>query len=216
MKRRNWILLGIVGIGAVVAGIAYSGIYDIAADEPHWPLTMRAIEFVRERSIAAHAVTENVPDLSDPERIALGAEHYSAMCVGCHLAPGVEASELRTGLYPMPPDLSAHGGHRTPSESFWIVKHGIKMTAMPAWGKTHDDESIWGLVAFLQKLPSLDAATYGQLVGKSEAEDGHGHEHGEGEAASSSTAGAGADGGPESGAEPAHEHTHEGAADHDH
>ncbi|MGD9878537.1 MAG: cytochrome c [Reyranella sp.] len=177
---------------------------------------MRAIEFVRERSIAAHAVTENVPDLSDPERIALGAEHYSAMCVGCHLAPGVEASELRTGLYPMPPDLSAHGGHRTPSESFWIVKHGIKMTAMPAWGKTHDDESIWGLVAFLQKLPSLDAATYGQLVGKSEAEDGHGHEHGEGEAASSSTAGAGADGGPESGAEPAHEHTHEGAADHDH
>ena len=47
-----------------------------------------------------------------------------------------------------------------PAETFWIIKHGIKMTAMPAWGKTHDDRLIWDMVAFVRKLPGLSPAQY--------------------------------------------------------
>jgi mono/diheme cytochrome c family protein len=85
------------------------------------------------------------------------------MCVDCHLAPGAKQSEMREGLYPQPPDLTQHVD-ASPAEMFWVIKHGIKMSAMPAWGKTHDDGSIWGLVAFVQKLPELTPDQYRGLV----------------------------------------------------
>jgi hypothetical protein len=85
------------------------------------------------------------------------------MCVDCHLAPGAKQSDIREGLYPQPPDLTEHAD-ASPAEMFWVIKHGIKMSAMPAWGKTHDDGSIWGLVAFVQKLPELTPDQYRGLI----------------------------------------------------
>jgi hypothetical protein len=40
---------------------------------------------------------------------------------------------------------------RDARRAFWTIKHGIKMSAMPAWGKTLDDVTIWNLVAFLRQ-----------------------------------------------------------------
>ena len=76
------------------------------------------------------------------------------MCVDCHLAPNRKDSEIRAGLYPKPPDMTRHVDAGT-ARMFWVIKHGIKMSAMPAWGPTHDDRRIWGIVAFLQELPEL-------------------------------------------------------------
>ena len=97
--------------------------------------------------------------------------HYAAMCGECHLTPDQKDSELRLGLYPKPPDLTKHI-KASPSEMFWVIKHGIKMSGMPAWGVTHDDQAIWALVAFVQKLPELSAAQYHAMAGA-----GHVHEH---------------------------------------
>ncbi|MGA9026365.1 MAG: cytochrome c, partial [Steroidobacteraceae bacterium] len=97
-----------------------------------------------------------------PQRIKAGAQHYAALCVGCHLAPGVTKSEIRPGLYPHPPNLAQedlHDGRR----AFWIVKHGIKMSAMPAWGKTLDDAAIWDVVSFVRKMPNMTPETYQEL-----------------------------------------------------
>ena len=171
------VLLGILG----GAGFIYSGVYNIAADEPHSPMVFQLMETVRQTSIAAHAKDIQVPPLDDPKLIAEGAEHYSGMCTGCHLAPGMTDSEIRPGLYPQPPNLSQHL-HVSPAEMFWTIKHGIKMSAMPAWGATHDDAAIWGVVAFLQKLPELTPEQYAQLTGSAaKTEEGHAHTHSHGE-----------------------------------
>lgn len=170
---------------AIVAGALFvvSGLYHIGADEPHWDVTARAIDLLRNRSIETHAQGITVPDLSDPKSLSEGAEHYAAMCTGCHLAPGMKESELRAGLYPMAPNLSEHGVH-DPAEAFWVIKHGVKLTAMPAWGKTHSDEAIWGLVAFVRKLPELSPEQYRQMVGEAgEHEHSHGG-HAQGDAGS--------------------------------
>ena len=55
---------------------------------------------------------------------------------------------------------------RLPREAFWVIKHGIKMSAMPAWGGSHDDATIWSMVAFLQKLPDLSPAQYKDIVAR--------------------------------------------------
>lgn len=172
-------LVSAVAIVVIVLGVVYFGVYSVAADEPHWKISAGAIGYVRDRSIATRAGGVSVPDLTDGDRIALGAEHYAAMCTGCHLAPGTSSSELRDGLYPQPPDLSREGARRAPAEQFWIIKHGLKMTAMPAWGASHDDDVIWGLVAFLRQLPGMDSDTYRRMVSEEgeEAADHHEHEH---------------------------------------
>jgi mono/diheme cytochrome c family protein len=54
--------------------------------------------------------------------------------------------------------------NHTAAEEFWIIKHGVKMTAMPAWGRTHSDDLIWDMVSFVRKLPSLSAEQYRALV----------------------------------------------------
>jgi mono/diheme cytochrome c family protein len=157
-------------IGAAVIGVAtaaiyiYAGWYDIGADHPHWRLTTSVIETLRQRSIERRAAEIKVPDLTDQTMILKGAGQYAAMCTQCHLAPGNSQSEIRPGLYPRPPDLSKI--HIDPRVAFWVTKHGIKMSAMPAWGTGHDDTTIWTIVAFVNKLPELSPEAYRDIVAK--------------------------------------------------
>ena len=160
-----------------IAAFTYSGLYDVGADAAHTGPVAWFLGTLREHSLAARAKTVQFADLSDPKRIAEGAEHYDAMCTGCHLAPGMDDSELRKGLYPQPPKL-ADPWPSDPREQFWAIKHGIKFTAMPAWGATHSDEAIWNIVAFLQKLQGMTPEQYAQATGRSSDEhEAHLHHH---------------------------------------
>lgn len=175
-------------VAAILAGLGfiYSGAFDAAADQPHSGLVFFLAKTARERSIALRARDIQVPDLTDTKAIAAGANEYAEMCTGCHLAPGMEDNEMRPGLYPRPPNLAGprSGGYadslvvnHSAARQFWIIKHGIKMSAMPAWGKTHDDATIWTMVAFLQKLPTLTPEQYAAMTKESEsAHEASGHD----------------------------------------
>src|SRR5450759_3334927 len=94
-------------IGAVLGAVIFTGLYDIGADAPHTPPVHWLIETLRDRSIAVRAHGIAVPaDLNDPKRISTGAGLYASMCSGCHLAPGMEKTEISQGLYPAAPELS--------------------------------------------------------------------------------------------------------------
>ena len=168
----------LIGVGAIAlaALFVYSGIFDVAADAPHSALVYAVIEAIRDRSIAVRAKNIRVPSLNNPEQIADGAKHYDAMCADCHLAPGGQQPEMRAGLYPQPPRLTERIDLGV-AETFWVVKHGIKMSAMPAWGTTHDDQSLWAIVAFLQKLPELTPDEYRTLVQPNAESPHHDHAH---------------------------------------
>ena len=164
MKTLSIVLTTLAALGVVCILFIYSGFYNMGADAHHWTLTSQVIGTLRDRSIATHSQDIQPPALGDSNQVLKGAGQYAAMCVGCHLAPGMKDSELRPGLYPTPPNLSQT--HIDAKEAFWIIKHGIKMSAMPAWGSSHDDATIWSLVAFLQKLPALNASQYKAIVAK--------------------------------------------------
>lgn len=164
-------LIGMVG----AAGFIWFGLYNIGADDPHWDATYRVMDLTRSRSIAVRAAGIEVPDLSDPELIRQGAGNYSSMCTGCHLAPGAADTELSLGMYPKPPSWQQLG-QTPPREAFWVMKHGVKMSGMPAWGPSMDDKYLWGMVALLQQFPTMTKADYDALVAASP-----GHSHGGGE-----------------------------------
>lgn len=144
--------------------LVYFGAYDIAADAPHSRPVYALLDSLRDRSIAVRARNIVPPtDLNVSSRISAGAGLYAEMCSGCHLGPGVERSELSQGLYPQAPEL-AKDQDLSAAEEFWIIKHGVKLSAMPAWGKTHPDPLIWDMVAFVRRLPGMTPDQYQRLV----------------------------------------------------
>lgn len=163
-----WIgALSLAGIAAILATAA-AGWYDVGADAPHAAPIESFLDWGRRRAIAAHIATEPIALPMSDDALRRGATHYAEMCVGCHMAPGASDREMRDGLYPRPPDFTKT--KPDPSAAFWAIKHGIKMSAMPAWGKSHDDETILAMVAFLQRLPGMDEATYRKLAGRDSAQ----------------------------------------------
>lgn len=194
MKTAKILLAALLILIAGVGVFVWSGIYNPGADSPHWNITYTLMETTRDRSVEQRASRLTLPaNLDDPQQILKGAGQYAEMCISCHLAPGMADSELRPGLYPKPPNLSKVSVD--PREAFWVTKHGLKMSAMPAWGLSHDDATIWSMVAFLQKLPGMTPAQYEDIVARSiphhamdsmddatkSAPDGHsqgGHAHG--------------------------------------
>lgn len=157
------VLLLVFALGAGI--FTWSGIYNPGADNPHWEITYALLQIGRERSVEHYANAIVVPlNLNDSQMILKGAGQYAAMCTSCHLAPGMKHSELRPGLYPQPPNLSEV--NVDPREAFWVIKHGLKMSAMPAWGASHDDGTIWSMVAFLKKLPDMTPEQYREIVAK--------------------------------------------------
>jgi mono/diheme cytochrome c family protein len=182
--KHSGITICILLLLLIVAGgyFVYSGVYNVAADDPHSKPIFAMLQTLRDRSISARSESLRVPNLEEPQMILKGAGQYAAMCTGCHLTPGEKDSEIRPGLYPQPPDLSQT--RVEPKAAFWVIKHGIKMSAMPAWGGSHDDATIWSMVAFLQKLPDMTASQYKEIVAKAPPDDDmasspghHTHDH---------------------------------------
>jgi mono/diheme cytochrome c family protein len=154
-----------LGLAAAIGAALFveSGFYDIGADDHHTKLTLALIVQLRDRSIAARSSSIEPQLSATPAMIKAGAQHYSILCAGCHLAPGLAKSEVRTGLYPHPPNLAQEELQES-RRAFWIIKHGIKMSGMPAWAKTLDDDAIWDVVAFVRKMPGMSPDDYQQLL----------------------------------------------------
>jgi mono/diheme cytochrome c family protein len=168
----------LIGAGAVIVLLIiggliymYSGIFDISARVPHDPITLWAMNTVRDNSIK-HNADNNIktPDLNDSDLVKMGFVHYREMCVGCHGGPGIERSEIGQGLYPKAPTLAKVANDWTPQQLFWITKNGLKMTGMPAFGPTHSDEMIWAIVAFTKKLPTITKEKYQALDKETQGE----------------------------------------------
>ena len=160
----TFVLVILLALAAFAGIFVYAGVYNIGADAPHSKWVFNMLDELRDRSIASYSRgIASPPDLNAPKRISAGAGLYSEMCTGCHLGPGLEKSELSQGLYPPAPEL-ARGDDLRPAEQFWVIKHGVKLTAMPAWGRTHSDELIWDMVAFIRQMPKMSPEQYKAAV----------------------------------------------------
>ncbi len=172
------VAVGIVGmllVAAVVAlAIVYTGAYNVAATEEHSSLGRWAFDTTFHRSVKARAA-----DIAPPSNLNAmvenGAGEYKAMCQHCHGGVGVERDEWANWMRPRPPDLTEQAAQWEAKEIFWLVKHGAKMTGMPAFGPTHDDKALWGIVAMVKELPAMTPERYASL-GERHGESGsHAH-----------------------------------------
>lgn len=163
-----------LGAAAVLGGglLVVSGVVPIKASAGHWPTTRWLLSFTRARSVWTHSRGIEVPELEDLRLIARGASHFETACRVCHGAPGHDRAVTMSGLTPEPPHLETLVPDRGPRELFHVVKHGIKMTAMPAWPALEREDEVWAMVAFLRQLPAMDSMTYHRLSRGDAEEEG--------------------------------------------
>jgi mono/diheme cytochrome c family protein len=133
-------------------GFMYSGVYDVSAMSGHNPIVAWLLHKTYLQSLHRHAADIEVPpDLMTTANVEAGARLYANTCAACHGAPGQPLSPIGQGILPLAPELLSPTRRNTPKMMFWVIKNGVKMTAMPAFGKTQDNQTIWDLTAFLYK-----------------------------------------------------------------
>lgn len=175
-------LVGAIGALILLAtaglGVVWSGAYDVAATDPHNDIVAWAFETTMHNSVRSRAEDLPAPASFTEEQARNGFGAFDEMCVLCHGAPGVERTEWAKGMRPIPPPLAEEATRWNSAEIFWIVRHGLKMTGMPAMGPTHSDEDIWNIVAFVEQLPDMSPEDYARLREASGGLSGGGH-HGD-------------------------------------
>jgi mono/diheme cytochrome c family protein len=154
------LLFIIFGIGF---GVVKLGIVPVNADVPPSALENRFIPPVVRASVERHADERPNPLPVTDDTLIAGSEIYSEMCARCHGLPGKNPSVLGASFYPPTPQFSTHSSEYTDSELFWIVKHGIRNTGMPAWGRLLSDEDIWRVASVVKRLNSLPPAAEASL-----------------------------------------------------
>lgn len=143
--------LGAVG-GAAVVGL---GLYNVSAKVGHYPGVSWVLHTTFKQSVRLRAERPEVmPDLSDPDLIALGARHYATACAPCHSTPGAARTATMRAMVPEPPHIEEAVAHWAPHEMHWIVFNGIKMSGMPAWPAEERPEEVWPVVAYLDAVKS--------------------------------------------------------------
>jgi mono/diheme cytochrome c family protein len=148
----------LVGATAIALLLMKLGPVPVNADQQPPALEARLLGLAVHASVVRH--TEERPNPAPPteENLIAGMEIYTQMCAKCHGQPNAGSSIYGESFYPPAPQLAGHPPEYTEAEIFWIVKHGIRNTAMPAWGRQLSDENIWQMVSFLKRLDALPPA----------------------------------------------------------
>jgi cytochrome c553 len=164
--RHPWVTLGLTTAVLAAGGLAVaaSGLMPLRASAGHWGATEWLLHFAMQRSIATYSLRIEVPPLDDPALVLRGAGHYDQGCSPCHGGVGGETPRIPMAMLPPPPYLPPRIPEWRPRELFYIVKHGVKFTGMPAWPAQQRDDEVWAVVAFLQRLPRLGVEEYQRLA----------------------------------------------------
>ncbi len=168
MKKTTLVLSTAAALlGAALAGAAmvvYSGIYNVAATSQHLQPVHSLLETTMHHSVRWRARNITAPPLDDAPQLLRGAALFRDHCVQCHGAPGVAQADIGKSMQPVPGPLVDALQRWHPREIYWITRHGIKMSGMPAWQFRLDEQALWDVVAFVNLLPTLSPQAYAQMT----------------------------------------------------
>lgn len=155
-------------LSAVSLAIAWSGVINIGASTGHWAITDWFLHWAMRNSVRTQAALTVDEPAIDQTNLVSAAGHYAATCALCHGAPGKPPLPVMQASTPAPPDLAETVNTWSDQQLFWIIKHGVKFTPMPAWPALGRDDEIRRMAAFVRRLPDMTAEEYREFAYGSE------------------------------------------------
>ncbi|WP_218141137.1 c-type cytochrome [Citreimonas salinaria] len=160
-------LATLLGAAVLVLLVGWSGLVSISAASGHFAPVRWFLGWTMENAVRRQSMPVDRPaglDLSDPALVLRAAGHFATGCAPCHAAPGIAQSPVAQAMTPAPPRLEGRVEDWDDRALFWIVRHGIKYSGMPAWPAQNRDDEVWAQVAFLRALPDMSAETYAEMA----------------------------------------------------
>jgi mono/diheme cytochrome c family protein len=153
-------VLGVVVtvVVALVAAIAVVNFGLMPASADHKP--SRLERWAANRALAA-TIRRETAGMTDPlpatdDNLSAGVKLYGTDCVFCHGAADAKKSAAASGFYIHAPQLADDGVEDDPEPvTYWKIAHGVRFTAMPAFGTTLTATQMWQLAQFLAKMDKL-------------------------------------------------------------
>ncbi len=168
MKWVRWIVLLGVGAAMLAGLVVLSGLVPVTASSGHFPITAWGLELAMERSVATNSLGIEPPPLANEALVMQGAAHFESGCAWCHGQPQSAPGRIVTHMTPHPSDLNEELEKWSDSQLFYIVRHGVKFTGMPAWPAQQRSDEVWSIVAFLKRYNDLTIDQYHELAGINE------------------------------------------------
>jgi mono/diheme cytochrome c family protein len=152
----------LVGVGGLAAGAyiyVHYGFLDMRADR-----AASRIEHIYMRGAMDKSVDRHAPKMANPVppsdvNLIEGIRLYKSNCAVCHGGPEMPNSKVGEGFSPPTPQFLKEAPDMPDNQNYWIVKHGVKMTGMPAWDKVLSDTDIWKLTTFLGQMKDLNKSS---------------------------------------------------------
>ncbi len=160
MRKRTKIGLLIFALVTLAAVLTLVGILRHGFSARDEPTALEAFVARRLRQLAVPSAARNMENPVAPtgEALSEARAHFADHCALCHANDGRGQTQIGQSFYPKAPDMASPTTQSlSDGELFYIIKHGIRLTAMPAWGKDtpeHDRKS-WKLVHFIRHLPEI-------------------------------------------------------------
>jgi len=136
-----------------------------------------AAKQIRAWLVPATARKTTNPFPANAEILKQGMDHWADHCAACHANNGSGDTEMGRNFYPPAPDMrTAETQSLSDGELYYIIRNGVPLTGMPAWGDPslgNSDSQTWTLVSFIRHLPALtqdEIAAMQKLNPKSAAE----------------------------------------------
>jgi len=162
------IIVGVIALAVAAYAFARLGYLDLRADRNPSALEERLATSAMDESTERHAHQQKNPLSPTLENLLAGARLYRDKCSDCHGSPVNPNSDYGRSFYPRVPQFMKQAPDMPEHENFYIIKHGVRWTAMPAWSNIMTDSEIWQVVTLLnrfEKLPPEVAAELKKVVG---------------------------------------------------
>ena len=154
MKRR---ILRIVVAMMLVTALGIVALAQIRLDALQEPSRFEIALATRAKHILIRRSSrEGIPPAPTNRQASIeeGDKLFGTECGACHGLDGNKLTDAGRWMYPRAAQLASHEVQQySDRELFWIVKNGIRLSGMPAFGNVESDEHIWNLVHYIRTLP---------------------------------------------------------------
>jgi mono/diheme cytochrome c family protein len=133
-----------------------------AKPEPSWLESKLAVTAV-DASVARHATRQQNPLPPTEATLLDGARLYRDKCADCHGRPDNPVSDYGGSFNPRAPQFMQASPRLPENQNFYVIKYGVRWSAMPAWGNITADSEIWQVVTFLGRLENLPPSVEQEL-----------------------------------------------------
>jgi mono/diheme cytochrome c family protein len=130
------------------------------------------------KSVIGRWINYNATKAANPipptaENLKAGQNEYEEHCATGHGLDGNGSNRFHADFNPPVPKLTGEIQKLSDAELYFVIAHGIRMTAMPAFAAHHSPDEIWRTIVWIRHLPKLGSVERKEIEEQTSDQERH-------------------------------------------